>query len=197
MRHRIIGRILEPLGLYGINQDFMSPVQKQLDTLDTEFVAVMEGIDGLKHIIDALQVEEESLAIALALDYLHIDENSEQLLAIREQTRWSPSLESVLENALVTKTLHEIVRLLSREAQLISQAVQTIFDDVNDLANALSEKLMQLPVEAASWNISERLGTPEALEQIQLAIAELKDGAYQAQARIISLKREIECLIVH
>jgi len=197
MSHSMLGKLLEPLGLSQVNNEYLLPLTNRLEDLDTDFIAITESLGAMRRIIDALKKQDESRAIALALEFLRIDEGLPELRAIREQTRWSSSLESVLEEAYITKALHEIERALNNDINEHEHIIEMIMADAADLITSIHQKVERLPEVSEQWTWLEKVGTPDAIEDATLAIAKLTDCALQAKMDLVAMRKQLTSKLVH
>ena len=84
MSHTLIGRILEPLGLYQINNTYLTPVNRRLETLEGSFSATGEILKCLSQLINDLKQEDKSAAIVTAMEFLDIEEECDELQRIHQ-----------------------------------------------------------------------------------------------------------------
>ena len=197
MSHSMLGKLLEPFGLSQVNNEYLLPLTNRLEDLDSDFIAITESLDAMRKIIKSLKQENETQSIALALEFLRIDESLPELRAIREQTRWSSSLERVLDDAYVTKALHEIEQALNNDISEHERVIEMIMGDAADLIASIHQKVERIPEVSEQWSWPEKVGTPDAIEDTTLAIAQLTECALQAKMDLAKMRQQLKDKIVH
>lgn len=197
MSHSMLGKLLEPFGLSQVNNEYLLPLTNRLEDLDSDFIAITESLDAMRKIIKSLKQENETQSIALALEFLRIDESLPELRAIREQTRWSSSLERVLDDAYVTKALREIEQALNNDISEHERIIEMIMGDAADLIASIHQKVERIPEVSEQWSWPEKVGTPDAIEDTTLAIAKLTECALQAKMDLAKMRQQLENKIVH
>lgn len=195
MPHTIIGKILEPLGLYQVNDAYMQVLTESLDDLDDDLSIVENNFESAHQIIHALKEGDNRQALKEVADYLNIEENMDVVAQAKLQILNGATLDEVLAKVDVPVLMLQIMRGVKRQLTYSYGNIMALMADSLSLQERISERSMQLPVIAEYWGWPERLGTQEALDESAEKVQQVRERAEHAQERVDCLRDTLERLI--
>lgn len=195
MPHTIIGKILEPLGLYQINNTYLQPINERLDELDDDLQIVENNFESAHHIIHALKKGDYKKAMLIAFDYLDTEEDAGIIAQARIKTMDGSSIDDVLTEIETPALTLEIMNDVKRQLTYSYGSIMELMADSLSLDERISERSLRLPLIAEDWSWSERMGTSEALENTAEKVQQVRARAEQAQERVDCLRDTLERLI--
>ncbi len=195
MPHTIIGKILEPLGLYQVNDAYMQALNESLDDLDDDLSIVENNFESAHQIIYALKENDNRQALKAVADYLNIEENMDVVAQAKLQILNGATFDEVLVRADVPVLILQIMQGVKRQLTYSYGNIMALMADSLSLQERISERNMQLPIIAECWSWPERLGTQEALEESAEKVQQVRERAELAQERVDCLRDTLERLI--
>ena len=189
-----IAKILKLVGLYKVNDEYMKPVDEKLEAIQEDLDAVANVADSGFQIVDALNAGDQAKAVEVALEFCKIDDETTELKEIQAKVKGGEGIEAAVAAANGPALTKELVASTIREITDHYEKLKELLPNIAEVGKEAAEKATNLPSAAASWSLSEKIGTPEAVRNTGAKAKAVKDSAEEAKTKLEALKKSLEQL---
>jgi uncharacterized protein YhaN len=191
----IIKSILKIFRIYEVNEEYTKPIDDRLIEIDGAFSSVAQALDSGSQMIDALNSNDLTGAVNVALEFCKIDDEVKELNEIKRKIKEEGiTVETAVAAADSPVLIKEIVESTMKETTDHYKKVAELLPNIVALGKEIGEKLKNLKSEAANWSLAEKLGTPAALRNTAKKAKQVKDSAEEVKAKLEALIQSIEQL---
>ena len=189
-----IGKILKLVGLYKVNDEYMKPVDEKLEAIQGDLDAVANVADSGSQIVDALKAGDQAKAAEVALEFCKIDEETKELKEIQAKVKGGEGMEAAVAAADGPALTKELAESTIREIKDHCEKLKKLIPNIVEVGKEAVDKATNLPSAAASWSLSEKIGTPEAVRNTGKKAKAVKDSADEAQTKLEALMKSLDQL---
>jgi ubiquinone/menaquinone biosynthesis C-methylase UbiE len=187
-----IVRVLGFVGLYQVDNEYLKPVNRKLEEIEEDFHVVARVSNYSSQVVDALNSDDKSPAVNVALEFCTIDDGAKELKEIQRRIKEEETIDAAVTAANSPVLVKEIVEATMKEVTNHYHKVTELIPNIGALIREIGKKIEMLKEAATDWSLAKRIGTADALRSTGKRVKQVKNSAEEAQMKLQALKKSLE-----
>lgn len=191
----LIGKVLEPLGLYKVNDDYLKSVNEKLKKVEGDLGAISDFCSTVNGLLESVKSKKLEPAVKSVLKFCKIDDDVAELKKIKARVDGGDTLAAVLAGRQAAPILIEIAQSVKKEITTKHEGVIGIAKDVAQVVEEATQKLADIRDAAGDWTFAEKMGTPGAVKNTMAKANKVKDKAREAKTSLETMLETVAGLL--